>query len=409
MLVSLGGLENLLSAGEVEIKWNQSLEGLDALGSLEEVNGNIRIYGNPELVDLEGLNGLSSVQASLELAYWDAVTGPVGNPQLQNLSGLQNISNINGYLVIAGCNSLVDLSGLESLTTVGGVISIYGNETLGSLSGLDNLSSVGSGIYIGTPFGYGNPTLTSLDGLQGLHIISGYLEIRYNDALLTLTGLEGLETTGGNLFIGHNNSLYSLNGLNNLVSIGGDVSIGAEYYPNPSLQSLSGLGALSTIGGALSIVANYALPDLSGLQNIQPASINSLAITHNNLLSECDVQSICAYLANPGGSIEIHDNAPGCNSPEEVEDACLSAAGETIAGGGMRIIPNPSNDIITVSVAAITGIMHLSVFIVSGEKVIDLQLTNNRTQIDISALPRGVYFVRVQDEKTMKVEKMIKQ
>ncbi len=37
------------------------------------------------------------------------------------------------------------------------------------------------------------------------------------------------------------------------------------------------------------------------------------------------------------------------------------------------------------------------------------QLTDTETQIDISALPRGVYFVRLQNEKMVEVGKMVKE
>jgi len=37
------------------------------------------------------------------------------------------------------------------------------------------------------------------------------------------------------------------------------------------------------------------------------------------------------------------------------------------------------------------------------------QLIDPKTQLDISGLPQGVYFVRVQDEKMIEVEKIIKQ
>jgi len=58
------------------------------------------------------------------------------------------------------------------------------------------------------------------------------------------------------------------------------------------------------------------------LQNINPNSITDLGIYSNSILSECDVQSICAYLVNPGGTIEIYDNASGCNTQQQVEDDC---------------------------------------------------------------------------------------
>jgi hypothetical protein len=108
--------------------------------------------------------------------------------------------------------------------------------------------------------------------------------------------------------------------------------------------------------------------------------------------------------------MEIHNNAPGCNSSGEVWDSCLiTAIKEIKLPAGIKIIPNPSNDKITISSSAITGITQLSIFNASGEKVIERQLTDTETQIDISALPRGVYFLRVKDEKMVEVEKIIKQ
>ena len=47
-----------------------------------------------------------------------------------------------------------------------------------------------------------------------------------------------------------------------------------------------------------------------------------LIITDNENLSSCDVQSVCDYLASPNSSVSILWNAPGCNSQQEVEEAC---------------------------------------------------------------------------------------
>jgi hypothetical protein len=72
------------------------------------------------------------------------------------------------------------------------------------------------------------------------------------------------------------------------------------------------------------------------------------------------------------------------------------------------ICPNPSKDKITIFSLNIIGNTQLSIYNVSGERVFERQLTDNETQIDISALPRGVYFVRVQNEKMLEVGKFIK-
>jgi hypothetical protein len=67
---------------------------------------------------------------------------------------------------------------------------------------------------------------------------------------------------------------------------------------------------------------NPALTSLTGLENIDAGSISSLHIENNYLLSTCEVQSICDYLVAPNGTISIYGNAPGCNSQQEVEEAC---------------------------------------------------------------------------------------
>lgn len=75
----------------------------------------------------------------------------------------------------------------------------------------------------------------------------------------------------------------------------------------------------------------------------------------------------------------------------------------------LKLYPNPAKDKITISSSAKAGNAHLSIFNISGEKVIERQLIDNETQIDISTLPRGVYFVRLQNEKMVEVGKMVKE
>ena len=80
-----------------------------------------------------------------------------------------------------------------------------------------------------------------------------------------------------------------------------------------------------------------------------------------------------------------------------------------IRSNSFSLYPNPAHNKINISSSGLTGNMLLSIFNVSGEKVLERQLTDTETQIDISALPRGVYFVRVQNEKMVEVGKMVKE
>ena len=186
--------------------------------------------------------------------------------------------------------------------------------------------------------------------------------------------------------------------------------VGGEFWidNNDLLTDISPLNNLTSVGQSLYVVNNSSLSNLNGLDNIDLNSVASLNIYNNPLLSECDVQSICDYLTGPNGTTTIGNNAPGCNSPEEVQEACLTAI-EEATPTGILIIPNPSNDKITVSIPEMIGFTKLEVFNVNGEKLIERKLIDNETQIDISALPRGVYFVRVQNEKMVEVGKMVKE
>jgi photosystem II stability/assembly factor-like uncharacterized protein len=75
----------------------------------------------------------------------------------------------------------------------------------------------------------------------------------------------------------------------------------------------------------------------------------------------------------------------------------------------LLIYPNPSNNKITISSSRLTSNTLLSIFNVSGKKVIERQLTGGQTQIDISTLPQGVYFVRLQNENMVEIGKIVKE
>jgi len=98
---------------------------------------------------------------------------------------------------------------------------------------------------------------------------------------------------------------------------------------------------LTSIGGNLYIEGNDELTSLAGLDNITATSISNLTIIENNSLSTCEVESISDYLASPNGTISIYNNAPGCNSQTEVEDACASSISENSTLYEINTSPNP--------------------------------------------------------------------
>jgi S-formylglutathione hydrolase FrmB len=212
------------------------------------------------------------------------------------------------------------------------------------------------------------------------------------ESISNLSGLNVLTSIGGFLAI-INTNLPNLEGLENLIFVGGDLRIGIAFngwgVPNPILADISALQNLTSIG-----------------QNLRMGS--------NPVLSDCDVQSICAYLADPVGEIEIHDNAPGCNSPEEVEEACLNSVKDNYSEIEISISPNPVSDVavlslnisncepVKVSIYNLTGICQKSWEFnnqPSGTKEIFM---------DLSEIPAGVYFCRVHAGNEVATRKILK-
>ena len=140
--------------------------------------------------------------------------------------------------------------------------------------------------------------------------------------------------------------LNSLDGLINLKYIGGKLNI----HTNQQLENISGLSSLYSINGELSFAGNNSLTSLTGIDNLNPSTITNLNITGNDQLSECDIQSICDYLTNQTGPVEIFGNNVGCNSQLQVEWTCLTSIEENTFQEAITIFPNPASTFITINI-----------------------------------------------------------
>jgi hypothetical protein len=82
---------------------------------------------------------------------------------------------------------------------------------------------------------------------------------------------------------------------------------------------------------------------------------------------------------------------------------------ESRNSSNISVFPNPATDIITIEITGIFKASYLSIMNIEGQQVITRQIKEPQTQLDISNLPSGVYFVKLTNDKTVKVGKMIKQ
>ncbi len=342
------------------VEGNNNLQNFEGLNSLNHVGGPIHIYSNYDLENFIGLDSLTSI-STLDIYQ---------NGSLQSLDGLESLVTLSWLLWIEGNYSLENLDGISNIdeNSINEII-IEDNLNLSTCdvesickyialpnaditiqynaSGCNNPGQVANAcaehcFYEGVNFTTqqqiddfpvyysecseikgdvlisGN-NITNLAGLNNINEIEGSLHILDCPSLTSLVGLEGLISIGNDLWVSANNNLDSLYGLVSLNYVGGSLQINE----NAGLTGIS-LYQLLEIGGLLEVEFNGNLTSLSGLDNISPNSIENLKITYNQSLSACEVQSICSYLISPAGIVEIHDNATGCSSQEEVYESCFS-------------------------------------------------------------------------------------
>lgn len=287
---------------------------------------------------------------------------------------------------------------------------IEGNVWIGSeeptdisnLNGLSEITAFGGHLTIMT-----NPYLTSLSGLENLSGINGSLLIALNDSLEDISALSNLNEIGGSFDFHGNNQMVNLEGLNSLGSIGSNVWVSG----NKRLASFSGLGGLNSIGGYLWIGYNDSLTSLEGLENIDPLSIESISIAGNTFLSLCHVESICNYIANPVGSIEIVGNASGCDSIEEVEECCLVGIDDPIEQIQCIVYPNPLNQgIVTIDFSIVYNHFTLKCFNIFGQMVHQQEVNESEVKINISNWKPGIYLLKIiHSEADLSMAKLIVQ
>lgn len=357
--------------GWVEI-YGSDITNLDSLIQVESITQRLYIENMDNLISIEGLKNISHIGTDIWIT---------GNPLLSSLEGLNNIDSCHYLFMISGNDAITDVSDLESL--------VYAN----NLSISDNAS------------------LTSMNGLESLDTIAGNLGISYNPILNNIEALDNLSKIGGILTLSHNNNLENLHGLEGLRSIGLDLRI----HNCTSLSTLSGLDSLTSIGGDLSIYENNSLQTLSGIDNIEAESIMNLSITYNPQLSTCEVQSVCDYLANPNGDIQIYVNATGCNNSVEVEEACTVGIPESLIGSQLSTYPNPftTSTAIEFELTESTQVI-LTIYTHMGqvvEEIVDMRLSPGSYTYTwtTEGLPQGLYYAVMRSEDGVAVIKMIKQ
>lgn len=197
-LTSLDGLQNISSiGGKVKIE-ETAITNLVGLGNLTTIHDSLFISQNKELTSLEGLSSLSSVD-HLFIGYC---------PKLTSLSELSTVSNFNQSIQIID-NGIINLTGLDGISTVHGDLAINYNGHLTSLEGLNQLKSIDGFLSFRD-----DTLLTDITALMNLDSVKGdFVYIAENQSLESLSGLDNLFHIGGSAINIDNNPLLSTCGI----------------------------------------------------------------------------------------------------------------------------------------------------------------------------------------------------
>ena len=126
----------------------------------------------------------------------------------------------------------------------------------------------------------------------------------------------------------------------------------------------------------------------------------------------CEVQSICNYLAAPNGNIEIHDNATGCNSQEEVEEACETVSIiENQLNIKLNAYPNPFTTSATIEYELNHPETVTITFYNQFGKQVDVieqqQSAGLQHVVWTPELPVGIYYFRLEAGKQLATGKLV--
>lgn len=278
-LSGLSFVTSMSSFGNITIT-NTSLTTLTGLGNINSSisSGEIIIYNNPLLQNLNGLEGITATSA-LNIS---------NNASLTSIDALVNINVINSWndkLRIINCDQLQNIN-------LPNIINLRGLE-ISSNNALTN-------VIIGS-----NTVMSSLQDVK----------IEHNSALVDVSGFSIQNTNPASTFdyvfnVNNNDNMTGLSFLQNLSNSSAEILI----QGNAQLSNLNDLLGITQIK-SLVIRNNPSLVDISGLANMRLGSGVKEISGNINLDDCCIVKTII-------GTINIYGNSTNCASNTAIIDYC---------------------------------------------------------------------------------------
>lgn len=229
---------------------------LSPLNVLENLGGDLQIYRNKALTQINGFQNLTAINGTLELR---------GNTLVTNIDGLSNITELK-RLELFNNFKLEDIDALSNITTLTDVR--ITNNNLTNLYGLRNLETIANILYLN------NTKLLNLDDLNNLQTIAKAIYLYSNSRLENVDGLQNMVVDNA-IHINNNVSLKNLDGLNKVSSLNKDFVL----KNNTGLENACGVKQLfqeDAVGGRIEIFNNG--PNASSINAIMNSCLPSLGL-----------------------------------------------------------------------------------------------------------------------------------
>lgn len=422
-LHDLSGLDSLARIdGNLIIENNLNLQSIKAIENLSKIKSTLRISGN-SIIDSISLTSLTDTISSIDITnnselhhiYIDgnlkSIEGPLRidiNPNLLALEGFSTLKNINNNLAILNNSELKIVSGFDSLVIIGGNLSFNSCEHIEEIPSFNNLEK-------SNKIDISIEKLNKIDGFYKLKDTVNEIKILRCDSLKSINGFNKVKHVKTRVLFGTTKDLISINGFNDLISMR---YLHLDYCPNLSIinafESLEIIDSTFLVGGCNSLknldfvqslktvdeiiirsattsIITNGIDDIEGLSNIDVNYLTSLNISYCPNLSVCAYEPICRYLEESNTNYVIENNDLGCNSREEILEACEMVSTDNIMNSHITInlYPNPANRVITIDCSK--KIERVEIHKINGQKVKELII--NSGQIDVSDLKNGLYLL----------------
>jgi hypothetical protein len=364
-----------------------------------------------------------------------------GTSDITDLSALHNITTVTGNLEFNNNQLLQNINGLSHITTIGGSLA-FANNGLQNINGLSALQSVGGYIYVAQ-----NNALQNLNGLHSVNQITGHIDISNNNLLTNISGLQNISPSIAGLTI-QNNALLSICNLSNfctylanpagthprnIVNNAGDciseqAVVAACNAPAAGcLQSSLAQWPANTFtpsctGSAEVIAPNAWTGEYSKVQLTAGNEYTFSSSVATDFITISNEDGTTAYMfgtSSVTGTATVNETVRFylhldslCNSGDNVDRSrmvqCIgNSSVSELDTNKLSYYPNPVTDVLNIANDKI--ITDVSVINILGKTVMSKTVNSTTTQIDMTSLPSGNYFIKVTLDGMIKTVTVVKQ